>query len=405
MSIPNLGTKTILHIDYDSFFASVEQQANPFLRNKPIMITGYDIKKGIASAASIQAKKLGVKTGMPYFEAIKVCPTIIAVPGNFAKYNYIHKETIKIFQNYTDLIEIFSIDEAFLDVTHTLKFFKTPEAIASQIKQDIRDNFGEIVTCSVGAAPNKLLAKVASEINKPNGFYKVTPENLFQTIDTLKITDFCGLGSRTQERLALLGITSLSDIRATPYFALETEFGPFRAHFLKNLSFGLGDNTVKKLEDKPQVKSVSHQHTLTKPTKDLAVLDSNLQKLAEMAGTRLRKKNLKGKTIVVSLREHKGKFLTERITLKKHINSGKELSDTVKNLLLKFRPEKPIRLVGVHVSNLENADLRQLELFGNEKLYKLVNLQDSINDRFGSFTIFPARVLVADKQKTGAFQR
>lgn len=400
-----LGNKAIFHIDYDSFFASVEQQTNPFLRGKPIIVTGYDIKRGIAASASIQAKKLGIKTGMPYFKAIEICPNLIAVPGDFTKYNHIHKKTLEIFSKYTDLIEVFSIDEAFLDLTKTAKLFGGAKEIARKIKKDIAQEIGEVVTCSIGSAPNKLLAKTASELKKPNGFFEINEFNLFEVIDSLDMTAFCGLGPRTKEHLNEEGIFSLKDIRNTPYNVLEKLFGPARANYLKQTSWGMGSSTIVKLENNPQVKSISHQHTLEKRTKSMHVIRSNLRRLCEMVAERARNKGLSGRTVFMGLRIHKGGYIFERTTLKKSVNTGGEMFKEVEKMLRKVRIYGEIRLVGMGITNLTIERSIQLELFEDrEKKERVMGAYDDINHRFGSLTIFPAEMLKADTKKTDAFE-
>ncbi|MFA6981949.1 MAG: DNA polymerase IV [Patescibacteria group bacterium] len=400
-----LGSKTIFHIDYDSFFASVEQQANPFLRGKPVIVTGYDIQRGIAAAASIQAKKLGIKTGMPYFKAIEICPTLISVPGDFTKYNHIHKKSLEIFSRYTDLIEVFSIDEAFLDLTKTAELFGGAGEVARKIKQDIAQEIGEVVTCSIGSAPNKLLAKIASELKKPNGFFEITKTNLFEVIDSVKLTDFCGLGPRTEEHLNESGIFSLKNIRETSYDTLEKMFGPARATYLKQVSWGMGEIEVAKLEDKPQVKSISHQHTLEKRTTSMRVIRSNLRRLCEMVAERTRKKGLAGRTIFMGLRIHKGGYIFERTTLRKPVNTGGEMFKEIEKMLKKVRLYGEIRLVGMGITNLTEERNIQLDLFEDrKKKEKILHAYDDINNRFGSLTIFPAELLKADTKKTGAFE-
>ncbi|MCA9750417.1 MAG: DNA polymerase IV, partial [Romboutsia sp.] len=161
--------RVIMHIDYDSFFASVEQQVNPKLRGRPIAVGGSSVRRGIVCAASREAKKLGVKTAMPLFKAKEICPDLIMVRGDGTKYKHIQKESLKIFAKYTDKVEPFSIDEAFLDVTATVSFFPSVRDMALRIKEDIKNNFGEYITCSIGIGPNKLVAKLVSDLEKPNG--------------------------------------------------------------------------------------------------------------------------------------------------------------------------------------------------------------------------------------------
>ena len=227
--------KVIFHIDYDSFFASVEQQFNPNLRGKPIGVTGSTLTRGIICAASREAKKYGVKTAMPVFKAKEICPDIITVRGDFQKYQYIHKKTRAICNTYSDLVEAFSIDELFMDMTKTLKFFGTVEETIFKFKQDVFDAFGAYITVSVGVGPNKLLAKLTSDVNKPNGFFVVTPDNLDQLLERTSLRDFCGIGVQIEKRLNKLGIHNVKQLQYASPEILYKEFGNVTTKFLKAL--------------------------------------------------------------------------------------------------------------------------------------------------------------------------
>ncbi len=393
--------KTIFHIDFDSFFASVEQQANPFLRGKPIGVTGSSLSRGVVCAASREAKKFGVKTGMPLFEARKICPQIIPVKGDASKYSYIQAQTLQIYQKYTDQIEPFSIDEAFIDVTDTLKFFSNPINLAGLIKNDFYHAFGPWITCSIGISFNKLLAKLASDINKPNGMCLVDKDNLTEVLYKTKLRDFCGIGPRIEARLNKLGVFTVEDLQKTPIENLYLEFGIAESGFLKKASFGKGDIAVSGLNYKREKpKSIGHQHTLSQNTKDPRVIKKNLHRLCEMAARRMRRYEMKGKTIHVSLRDSNRAWSGNRTTLLLPTDSETEIYEAGCDLIKQMRWNKETRLVGISISNLVENKGRTLDLFSDHvKTEKIIKTKDSINDAFGEFTVITADTLRADRTR------
>lgn len=393
--------KTIMHIDYDSFFASVEQQANPFLRGKPIGVTGSSLTKGVVCAASREAKKFGVKTGMPLFEARKLCPQMIPVKGDGSKYSYIQKKTLEIFANYTNSIEPFSIDESFIDVTSTIPFFGDQLSLAHKIKKDIRNTFGQHITCSIGISFNKLLAKLASDINKPDGICLITEDNLQEMLLTRKLTDFCGIGERIEARLNKLGISNVEDLQTIPLEMLYQEFGISEATFLKNLSFGKGDLNVNPLcyrRKKP--KSIGHQHTLNANTSNIYVIKQNIHRLCEMAAKRLRKYNMVGKTIHLTLRSSDRAWIGKDSTLLYPTNNEQEIYEVCCDILENMGWQASTRLVGVSISNLQDEGSLTLSLFADHaKTQTILKTKDLINNTFGDFTMVTADTLKADRTK------
>lgn len=393
-------SKIIMHIDYDSFFASVEQQANPKLRGKPIGVTGSSLTKGIVCAASREAKKFGVKTAMPLFEARKICPQIIPVKGDFTKYQYIHKHTLEIFNKYTDLVEPFSIDEAFIDVTKTLKFFGNALNLANLIKKDILESFGEYITCSIGVGPNKLMAKLVSDFNKPNGYFEINSKNLIETLDKIKLSEICGIGPRIEARLNMLGIYDMKTLRNTKYEILLAEFGPHETEFLKNASYGLHFEEVKNIEYKRPPKSIGHQHTLNKYTNNEYYLKHNLRRLSEMVARRLRNNDMSAKTLNLTLRDKDFKWYSQSATILVPTNNGTEIYKTVEKIFNDLKWKKVTRLVGVSASNLVKTKQLTYPLFPQDMdKQKRNKIADEINDKYGEYTIIPANTLIADQTK------
>lgn len=390
-----------MHLDYDSFFASVEQQANPSLRGKPIVITGGKGNRGIVCTASIQAKKLGIKTGMPVFKVKKMFPQVLVERGDFTKYSYIHKKSIEIFNKYTDLVEPFSIDEAFLDVTATEKQFDSAENIAYLIKKDILESFGPYVTCSIGIGPNKLLAKLVSDFNKPNGLFVISEENLEHVLQNTKLTDFCGIGPRLEKRLNEMGITTVKQLQETPLHDLYANFGNVTGSFLKNSSLGIGYGEVHNIEYRRKPKSIGHQHTLYNAVEDPRIIEANLYRLSEMVVKRLRKHGMMCRKISVVVRDANWKYYNGYISLGISSDSFVEVEMHVRNIYRKIGFDGKCRFVGVRLSNLEDKNFRTLPLFDDSRKRERINkIMDDVNGKFGDFTIFTANTLLADQTKS-----
>lgn len=398
--VTNNETRTIIHIDYDSFFASVEQQANPFLRGRPIGVGGSSLSKGIVCAASIEAKKYGVKTAMPMFKARQLCPDIVGIKGDGTKYTYIQKKSIEILADYSDLVEPFSIDETFIDITSTLKFFDGPENIAAEIKNKFRKAFGEYVTSSIGIGPNKLVAKLVSDLRKPNGFFVVNQDNLLTVLQAVKLKDFCGIGPRIESRLNKLNIFTVKDLQDTSPENLYKEFGNVGSNFLKNLAFGQDKSIVTHLNELRVPKSIGHQHTLAKNTKDLTFIKVNLRRLCEMVGRRLRRKEMMGKIISVYLRDADFQGYQQALNVGAYIKSGREIYTIAEQMLDQSGWKKETRLVAVSISHLIPENKLPLYLFLEEqKLDKITKAADLVNNKFGEFTLIPADTLLADQTK------
>ena len=216
-----MSERIILHLDMNAFFASVEQQSNPALRGKPIAVIGSN-GRTVITTASYEARKFGVKTGMAIWEAKQHCPNIILVVGNNPKYTYTSSRIFSMMLDYTPLVEVFSIDEAFLDVTGSMGIFGSPERIVYLMKARIKHSFG--LTCSVGVAPNKLLAKLASDMKKPDGLTIIRPEEISPVLEAIPIKDICGIGSQTEKKLNLLGIKTCGDLGRFPVDILKRKF-------------------------------------------------------------------------------------------------------------------------------------------------------------------------------------
>lgn len=390
----------------DSYFATLEQQANPFLRGKPVGVSGKEDSRTVIVAASREAKQFGVKTAMSLFEARKLCPQMYLVEGDGPKYRFVTDEFIKIFKRVSSQVEIYSIDEAFLDLTGYVNDFKAARIRALWIKEQLKIKAGEWVTCSIGIAKNKLLAKVASDLNKPNGLVVINDTNLFNIIDKLKLTDFWGLGPRINRRLEAMGIETVKKLRAYPVAELIKEFGLFYGRKLHDMVRGEDVGSVVSDYNEPAVKSVSRAYTLDRDTWDKGEIFQVLAHLCYKCGRELRRKKIAGRTLEYYWRYDDFTHAGFRFTLKKKIDDGLELFKIGQVKLIRYDLAKAVRLVGVRVANLEPVSGQQL-LFTNERKWqRLGPFLDQINDTYGELTIKSAYLVKKSRlrNKIGGFK-
>ncbi|MBU0672194.1 MAG: DNA polymerase IV, partial [Candidatus Margulisbacteria bacterium] len=287
--------KTILHLDMNSFFASVEQAANPSLRGKPIAVGG-GIKKGsVVAACSYEAKAFGVKNAMSTWEARKLCPELIVVIGDMTKYVYTSKIITRMLVKYTDLVEVFSIDEAFVDITNTQDRFGGAKAVALDMKQRIRQRFG--LTCSIGIGPNKLMAKLAGELKKPDGLVILQREDIPKKIEHVPVEKLCGVGRKMEQYLAELGVKTIGQLNKYPREKLVKRFGMAYGEQLWQMGQGQGSSSVLPYYHETEAKSMGHSYTLPKFTNDMTEVKGYLLRLSEQVGRRLRRDNFRGNVI------------------------------------------------------------------------------------------------------------
>lgn len=394
--------RTVLHIDFDSFFASVEQQFDSNLRNKPMGVTAQNGRTCII-ASSREAKKLGIKTGDRTFDALKICPYMIFVPADFNKYYEVSKKFLRICKDYSPYIELFSLDELFLDVTSTEHLFGGVQTIIKQIKERIKNEIGECITVSVGISYNKLLAKLASGINKPNGIFEITQENFSEVYKKAKLTDLCGIGERVATRLNRIGIYNLFQLQKTDVHDLISEFGKAEATFLKNLSFGIDEDEVVSYTQIPEIKSVGRNYCLPKNEYDKRIVLQNIFELCEEVAIRLRELGKAGKTISLFLGGSED--VGRRKTIPEFIDKSNEIFKVCQEILENdsffFKTKKYYtRQVHVSVSSLEDSNKLTPSLFDEPKKSKVVATIDKINEKFGDHTIRNGFLLYADKLTT-----
>ena len=379
-----MANRIIMHIDMNAFFASVEQAANPELRGKPIAVIGSG-GRTIVTTASYEARAFGVKTGMAVWEAKRHCPDIILVVGDNRKYTHTSAQIIKMMRDYTPLVEVFSIDEGFLDVTGSLGLFGTPERIAYLLKARIKQSFD--LTCSIGIAPNKLLAKLASEMKKPDGLTIIKPEDVSIVIENLPIGDLCGIGKKMEKHLNLLSIKTIGQLGRFPVDILRRKFGVIGER-LCVMGRGIDDSPVIPVEEEEEVKSVGHSMTLRKDVSRRVDVLKYLLQLSEMVGRRARRYGVAGKTVTLYVRY--ADFFTsfgKQDTLHQHINLSEDIYQAAVAILDTVTLEQPVRLLGVRLSNLKYHG-EQLPLFPEERRKaNMVATMDEVNNRYGDFSV------------------
>lgn len=367
----------------NAFFASVEQQSNPALRGKPIAVIGA-AKRTIVTTCSYEARAFGVKTGMNSWEARKKCPELIFVVGNNRKYSYTSKQIIAIMREYTPMVEVFSIDEAFLDVTGSLSLFGSPENIAQLIKERIRERFG--LTCSIGIAPNKLLAKLASDMQKPDGLTVIEPERIAQVLERVPIGDLCGIGPKMQQHLLKLGIRTCGELGRFPVEILTRKFG-VTGERLHRMGLGMDDATVVPEEEAEEVKTVGHSTTLDNDITDRAEILLYLLQLSEMVGRRARKYHVAGRTVTLTVRYADFTTFSRQESRGDYTNNSEEIYQAAVKILEGVELTQPVRLLGVKISNLRGHNEQLALLPEDRKKALLASAMDNVNNRFGDFAV------------------
>lgn len=391
--------RIILHIDFDSFFASCEQQFNPQLRNKPIGVTATNGRTCII-AASREAKRAGVKSPSRTFEAQTICPDLICVPAHFDTYWEISKKFISIAKDYTPFVEVFSLDEVFMDITKTYHLFGGVYNLIDTFKKRLAREVGEYITVSIGISHNKLLAKLASGLRKPNGVMKISKENLREVYAQVKLTDICGIGERIRIRLHAIGIYTLLDLQRAPLSILIAEFGNVEGLFLKSIGAGVDDRKVIPYTEEQAVKSVGRNYCLPHNEYNSKVVLQNFFELCEEVSIKLRRLRKKARTLGFSLRGDVE--INFRKTYQDFFNTGTEMYHRGLACIGANLKKHYIRQISVWASGLrDDYNEIQLSTFENTyKKHKLTQAIDKINEKFGDHTIRSAFLLRADKLTT-----
>ena len=384
----------ILHVDMDAFYASVEVVKDPTLAGKPVVVGGQG-NRGVVTSASYEAREFGVKSAMPIVTARRLCPHAVYLSNDFDAYLDYSERIREVFTSFTPLVEPLSLDEAFLDVSGSVKLFGPPEEIGRQIKRAVT---GLGLTCTVGIAPNKFLAKLASTRAKPDGLLFISPEEVTGWLHPLPVTALWGVGEQTGEALRRLGLKTVGDVARLSRRTLERAIGDAAGAHLHALANGRDDREVTPHE---AAKSVGSENTYERDLDDTQHLLREILRLADRTAGRLRSKRLCGRTVTLKVRFSNFRTITRSKTLEEAVDTGAEIYATAKALYEKLDPERPrIRLLGVSMSGLAPGPAKhQLDLLASgpegpgPKWSEATRAMDDIRHRFGDEAVGPATLL------------
>lgn len=384
-----INLRKIIHVDMDAFYASVEQRDTPSLRGKPVVVGGRPTSRGVVSTASYEARKYGIHSAMPLAEALRRCPQAIFLPVNGQKYRHVSMQIRQIFLTYTPMVEPLSLDEAFLDVTGSTSLFGSAESIGLLIKKRIQQELD--LTASVGVASNKFLAKLASDLKKPDGFVLVESDKVQEFLDPLPVRRIWGIGEKTAERLHSLNVQTVKDLRQLKPEYLTRLFGVLGSQIYQ-LARGIDERSV---ESDREAKSVGRETTFAQDIGDREVLETVLLELACDVGQSLRKAGIKGKTVTLKARYDDFRTISRSRTLPQLTNLDEVIYHQVCSLLKEVSLKQQLRLIGVSLHHLTALEEEQLSFFAEpekdkEKLAKVI---DSVNQKYGEKSITRARLL------------
>ncbi len=394
-------SRIILHIDMDAFFAAIEELDHPEYRGKPVVV-GADPKggkgRGVVSTCNYEARKYGIHSAMPISQAYKLCPFAIYVPPRMKRYVEFSRKIFEILNDFTPKVEPISIDEAFMDITGCIRLLGSPEEIARKIKKRIKDELQ--LTASIGIAPNKFIAKIASDLEKPDGLVIVDLNHMLDFLHPLPISKMWGVGKNTEVKLRVMGINTIGDLARLPQDMVIKKFGKFGLHFW-TLANGIDDREV---EADDTVKSVSLENTYEEDVDDEKVIEQTIFSMADNLSRILRKKQLKGKTITLKIRLEDFSTFTRSQSFDSFIDSSQIISRVSLKLYRRFqRKGKKVRLLGIAVSNLNPKGEAQIGLFEpNDKMdQKIDTVIDLVQNKFGPDLIKKASLLGTHSRRVG----
>jgi len=367
----------IIHIDMDAFYASVEQRDNPKLKGKPVIIGADPSGRGVVSTCSYEARKYGVHSAMPIRTAYKLCPTGMYLPVNMRKYKVVSDEIHEIFRRYTPLVEPISLDEAFLDVTHSRSLLGTEVEIALKLQKEVKEITN--LTASIGLSYNKFLAKIASDLRKPMGFVHIHKDNFKEKIWPLSVSRIWGVGPKTRVYLEQLNIKTIGDIARLPDSVFEGWLGKAGKQLFL-LAQGI-DN--RKVEPAHEQKSIGKEITFNEDITNSNQVKRCIAQMSEQIGSRMRKNNLKGKVLTVKIRYHDFTTVTRSFSFPDHMNNDKDIRDWAFSIFKKNWTGDPIRLIGISMSNITTDMMQQLTLFTDQKEDIICETMDKIREKYG----------------------
>ena len=379
------AVRVIAHVDMDAFYASVEQRDRPELRGRPVIVGADPRGRGVVSAASYEARRFGVRSAMPISRAARLCPHGVFLPVDMAKYQEISAAIMAMLGDFSPLVEQVSVDEAFVDLTGTTSLFGDPPSAGRLIKQRIHEETG--LTASAGVAANKFVAKVASDLQKPDGLVVVPPGTETAFLAPLAIERLWGVGRVTGRELTSLGVRTIGQLQALPVSVLSRRFGVHGEH-LHALAFG---RDLRAVEPDAAAKSIGAEHTFEQDHRDLARLDRLLRRQAERIARELRRERVAARRLTLKLRFADFQTITRSATAEP-TQDGLVLYQRAALLLGREVLHRPVRLLGLSASMLTSAGVGQLPLLDRAaaRRERLAHVVDGLTERFGADAVVPA---------------
>ena len=389
-TLRELRRSSIMHVDMDAFFVSVELRSRPGLRGKPVIV-GYPADRSVVLSASYEARKFGVKSAMPMTVAARICPTAVIIEPRHKLYYEVSAQLMAIFGSITDLVEPLSVDEAFLDVGGAIRRLGSPEEIGGMIRRRVRDELG--ITASVGIAASKFVAKIASTRCKPDGLLLIGPDETVPYLHSLPVNALWGVGAKTDEVLARMGIRTVADVAATPLSSLRKLLGASGEHVYR-LSWGIDPRPVTPVRVE---KSIGAEETFAVDTADDALLHRELLRLSHRTAERLRSAGLVTRTVSLKLRYTDFSTITRSRTMHAPVDSAQLIYGVAVQLLESLGTRAmTVRLVGVRAEQLEDAAQTSLQLSldrRDDNWRAAEQALDRVAEKFGSKSVLPARLL------------
>jgi len=376
--------RCIFHIDLDAFFVSVEQVLNPELKGKPVIVGGDPERRGVVASASYEARSFGIRSGMPSSKVRRLCPQAIFIRSNFSLYKDASAKFMKILGDFSPHIEPLGFDEAYLDVTGYEEPYGSPQKLALAIKERIHKELK--ITASVGIASCKVVAKITSDLCKPDGLLEIVPGEEQTFLNPLPIGKLPGVGKKTEQALKEIGITTIGALASLPLDTIERRLGTTGA-VLHSYAMGIDEREV---ESPGEAKSISQELTFARDTLDQNFLEANLHNLCQEVCQDLRIQNKKARCVAIKLRYTDFRTITRQVTLKEASDGTQVVFATAQQLLRKTlaKQEKPIRLIGIRISSLIGEE-KQLPMFNSEtgKPERLDKAVDKIRSKYGPTAI------------------
>ncbi len=390
-----MQNRWIAHCDMDAFYASIEIRDDPTLAGKPVVVGGSAEGRGVVAAASYEARKYGIHSAMPMARALRLCPNLVRVPGNLAKYAAVSEIVMGVFERFSPVVEPLSLDEAFLDLTGTEALFGPPEAVGRRIKREVRD--ATSLTVSVGIAPRKFVAKIASDLRKPDGLVIVGQDEIEGFLAPLPIGRLWGVGPKTLAQLQSVGIETIADLRAMHRDALQRRFGVWGERLL-DLAAGRDEREV--VPDW-EAKSYSHEQTFARDVEDPAFVEAVMLDQAARVARRLRRDGVTGHVVTLKLRYPNFQTLTRRRKIADPTCLAETIHAEARRLFRESWDGRPVRLIGVGMTQIHplGSDGALFDEVGDpQRLIRLAETVDRLQDRFGRAKLVRAQTLGLDSE-------